>query len=120
MEDFPTDGIKRLDTLQERASTARNERDTVAQQVDAAKKSLANSIENRSLLDKGDSVRTIQLDRNAYAKSVTDLPDREEELDSSRKALAAKLRDLGPDWDEERIETFDSSHLCARTDLGVR
>ena len=108
-ESFPVDGISRLNTLQERVDTARNERDTVAQQVDMARADLDTPIENSTLLDRADDIRIIQEYRGAHGQSIHDLPQREEELEGYRKALAATLKNLGPDWDEERLETFDIS-----------
>ena len=40
---------------------------------------------------------------------VRDYPERRAELNERERALAETLRDLGPDWDETRLEAFDFS-----------
>ena len=109
VEKVPNNGISRLDALQERAAITRGEYENSVQQVGMARVKLDSPIENRTILERTDNIRSIQQDRGAFAQSVHDLPEREVELEYHRKRLAATLRDLGPDWDEERLEAFDIS-----------
>ena len=40
---------------------------------------------------------------------VKDLPERKAELNALESAFQDRLRDLGQDWDESRLQTFDTS-----------
>ncbi len=109
VERFPADGVSRLDTLQASATTARRERDDAAEHVERIRAKLDIPVRGRDILESSDDIRTLQTESGAFRQSIHDLPEREGELAEHRKNLAATLADLGPDWDENRLESFDIS-----------
>ena len=109
IERFPADGVSRLDTLQAGVATARRERDDVAENVERIRAKLDIPVQGRDILENPDDIRTLQTESGALRQSIHDLPEREAELAEHCKNLAATLADLGPDWDENRLESFDIS-----------
>lgn len=109
IEDFPADGLNRLEALQERSRAARREYETAENRVSDAERAADVRIEHEAILEYSAEVRSLQNGRTAFDGSVKDLPERETELEGHRRTLGETLKDLGPDWDECRLEGFDLS-----------
>ena len=109
IEDFPTDGLNRLEKLEERVRIARHELETASDEVRAAKLKADVTVPHVAILRSSSDIRRLQNGRTAFDGSVKDLPERETELEGHRRILAETLQDLGPDWDEVRLEEFDLS-----------
>ena len=62
------------------------------------------------------NIRKLEQGRTSFHNSVRDLPKRKDESDKHKNFLAATLKELGPDWDEARLENFDLS-LAVREDI---
>ena len=114
--EFPTNGVSRLQTLQDRADSAREEFDNAAARVRELELSVSNPIERETLLEQSAAVRELERNRAAFDQSVKDIPERQAELAAIRADLDAALADLGPDWNAERLATFDLS-IVARQDV---
>ncbi len=109
IEDFPTDGLNRLEKLEERVRIARHELETASDEVNAAKLKADVTVPHVAILRSSSDIRRLQNGRTAFDDFVRDLPEREAELDGHKKSLTDTLRDLGPEWDEARLEEFDLS-----------
>ncbi len=109
IEDFPTDGLNRLEKLEERVRIARQELETASSRVRDAKQAADVAVPHVAILKNSSDIRRLQNGRTAFDGSVKDLPERETELEGHRRTLAETLKDLGPDWDEVRLEEFDLS-----------
>ena len=116
IENFPVGGARRLEALEERVRTAREERESAAHQVEVAKAGLGGAVENIGILVEFEAIRKIERGRNAFDQSVHDLPEREVELGNDRKMLSEIMDELGSDWNEARLESFDMS-LNVRQDI---
>ncbi len=62
-----------------------------------------------SLLEDREPIEAMRRGHQEYGNSVADLPERQAELHALESGLRGKLRDLGADWDESRLEGFDTS-----------
>ncbi len=114
--EFPTNGVSRLETLQARADSAREERDAVAARVRDLERAVATPIEHETLLEQSAAIRDLERSRAAFDQSIKDIPERQTELATIRAARDNALADLGPDWDAERLAFFDLS-IVARQDV---
>ena len=61
------------------------------------------------LLDDREQIERIRRGRGSFDDSVRDLPERRAELGGQKEEIQKRLRDLGPNWDEVRLESFDTS-----------
>lgn len=109
IKEFPADGVKRLEALEERVRNARREGESAVEAVLELKSNAAVPIEHADVLRYSDAIRGLERGRTSFDSSVHDLPERETELKSYEHRLAETLRDLGPDWNEARLENFDLS-----------
>ena len=109
IDKFPTDGVNRLEALQERVNAARREYESAGQRAAEAERATDVRIEYEAILEHSSEVRFLQNGRSAFDGSVKDLPKRKTELESHKRDLAEALKDLGPNWDEARLEQFDLS-----------
>ena len=109
VDEFPEGGAARLETLEERVKTAREEHDLAVDNVKSAKDRATVDIGHESLIEQREAIRDIQQGRNGFDQSVKDVPERETELTAKRTELRNTLNDLGPDWDIDRLRDFDLS-----------
>lgn len=61
------------------------------------------------LLDDREQLEQIRRERGSFDGSVRDLPERLAELGALESDLVHRLRDFGHDWDEARLDEFDTS-----------
>ena len=69
------------------------------------------------LLDDQEQVEQIRRGRGSFNDSVRDLPERLAELSAQKEDVGKRLRDLGQNWDEARLENFDTS-IAFRQETG--
>ena len=116
IDDFPVNGVSRLEKLEERIGTAQNEYDSADKEVEEAKAKAEAVVEHEAILNHSSDIRNLGRGRTSFDNSVRDLPKRKSEFDDHKNSLAATLKDLGPDWDEARLENFDLS-MAVREDI---
>ena len=116
IDNFPTGGISRLETLEERVRIARREYASAEARVAEAEREAEIRVDHEAILKHSSDIRHLQKARTAFDGSVKDLPEREAELRGHERTLAATLRDLGQDWDEVRLAGFDFS-LAVRQEI---
>ncbi len=109
IDDFPADGVGRLDAVEQRVEIARAERDSARETAAEVRRRAQVPIEHGEIADRAADIRRVREGRGAYEGSIGDLPEREAELEAHRRAFAESLKDLGPDWDEDRLDGFDLS-----------
>ena len=108
-DEFPEEAASRLTNAEDRVSDARLNHEEFVEQLEKAEGSEQEEIGQEELLQRGDAIENIRRGRNRFDDSIRDLPERTAELQSLEKSLGERLRDIGPDWDEERLESFDTS-----------
>ncbi len=116
VDDFPTDGVSRLEGLEERRRNARREFQSAERDVADFKVRAGTPVEHEAILDGTADVRRLEQGRTSFDNSVRDLPKRRNQVEEQRNTLAATLKDLGADWDETRLRNFDMS-LAVREEI---
>ena len=109
IENFPANGAGRLESLEDRMRVAKNERDSAAAEASDVKIQAEAQIANEAVLDRTEEIRKLERSLASFDNDVRDLPERQAELERQTSDLMATLRELGPDWDEVRLEGFDLS-----------
>ena len=108
-ENFPENPISRLEGLEGQRDQARETLEEVAEQLRRAEEIASAEVEGEDLLYDRASIEGIRRSRQSFDDSVKDLPERRTELGALESELNGRLRDLGHDWDEERLQEFDMS-----------
>ena len=109
--DFPEDGVARLDGLNERAQTAREDIETADAEIRAHQEQADAPIPHQSLLEHSRAIRYLERRRTAFDQSAQAIPTLTRKLEETNDALNKSLSDLGSDWDADRLEAFDLSLL---------
>ncbi len=120
IEDFPVDGITRLEKLDERVSNARREFTSAQEQVAEAKRAAKTQVEHETILQHEPDIRHLQEGRKDFIGLFRDLPERMAELRERERTLAKTLRELGPDWNETGLDEFDFSIAVRQEIAGYR
>lgn len=109
IDNFPANGVSRLDVLEDQIRTAQQECDSSEYEVEIAKTQKEIIIEHESILDHADEIGGLEQGRTSFTNNIRDLPMRQSELKQQENALMETLRELGADWNEKRLENFDLS-----------
>ena len=108
-ERFPENAIERLEDLQSRILTAKDERNEAADELRRIEEAVEASIPSEALLNDAESIEIIRRGRTRFDDSVHNLPKLQDELQRLEDNLFQRLRILGPDWEEENLDTIDTS-----------
>ncbi len=108
-ENFPESAVVRLEGIDERIEEAAPEVDNAQAAVARAEAEADKEVPDEDLVSEAMEIESIRRGRDSFDSSVHDLPERVAELGADSEKLASDLRDLGPEWDEARLEEFDSS-----------
>lgn len=109
LENFPENGVARLDSLLERAKEYENslrEIENRLQTLGIQKEQI--SIDDRPVACREDIGR-LQRSQEKYASAVMDRVGLKEKLRRDREGLVKVLRNIGPEWDEVRLAGLDAS-----------
>ena len=106
---FPEDGIPRLERAEDGLREATQASREAADSCEIADRRANAPIPGESLLKHREGIVELRRGRGAFDAFVGDLPNREKELAVQERDLLRALADLGPDWTEARVTSFDSS-----------
>ena len=109
IEDFPADGVSRLERVEERIRSAERSQVNEQEQVELLTKQVEGLDSGTGVLEREDDIQAIARGSDSLDQSIKDLPEREAELRTRKKNLEGTLRELGPAWDTDRLEQFDLS-----------
>ena len=108
-EALPRDAFTRLEAAEERLQRARRQlRDETEEQA-RVRDELGALRVDESILAELECVEQLRAKRDAFSKSLQDLPERRQEAEAFAARLSADLRQLGLDWDAARLAAFDTS-----------
>ena len=108
-ENFPENPIARLDSLEAQIEQASEAVGEAAEQLRRAEEAASAEILGENLLFDRPNIEIIRRSRQSFDDSVKDLPERRAELDALESELGGRLRELGQDWDEDRLQEFNVS-----------
>jgi len=121
-ESFPADGVQRLEALRERHEALTGETGEISDQMADLQEEQESLQIDRALVERRDEVEAVARMERELRTTLGDLPKVQGEAAAQETQLADDLRDLGPNWDEERLRTFDISAAVttAARELGER
>lgn len=106
---FPTNGMSRLEALEERVRLARQECESASSRLVEAKSKARVQVEHEAILAHAVEIRGLERGRTSFDNSVRDLPKRKAALRGHERSLTETLKELGDGWNEVRLEAFDLS-----------
>ena len=116
--DFPDNPIPRLESLEVQIRQLREDRDEAAGQLRRDEEAAGAEIPGEDLLYDRERIEIIRRARSSFDNSVKDLPERQAELRGLETDFAENLADLGHQWGEAELESFDTSLVVRnRVDL---
>ncbi len=109
IDSFPQDGVARLERLEDKLTgLAEQIRDSESEWNQHRKKLDAVVVDER-VLEQSEEITRLQRRRDHYDSALSDLPAVTQELNDAGKRVAEALRELGAEWDVERLRAFDTS-----------
>lgn len=109
VEDFPENGLERMGRLREKQEGLEEQAGNQYREVTSAENRLEYLQVDERLLGIGESIGALRSDRNRYEAESGELARVRQELESAEEELLEALRNLGADWDEEKLEAFEVS-----------
>jgi uncharacterized protein YhaN len=107
--EFPSEGITRLERFLQRREVVRAGIEELKNQIAANQQELERIHVDDKVLEQTAEIEGLNRGLDKYESAKDDLPKRESELKSAIEDLQDGLRDLGPDWTEERVRGFETS-----------
>jgi uncharacterized protein YhaN len=109
IEVFPADGVNRLEKLQERNRLLSSHRGELVQKIDQVEKRF-NLLEPRpQWLAAGEQIRLLERNLERFSAASQELMEILPRLENQRTSMKNDLQGLGPDWQLEDLDRFDSS-----------
>lgn len=109
IDSFPPDGGERLDGLSRGRDKAQEELDKINARIRRLEEEQKGLEIDKFILAIRSTIERMQRGRDRFDDAENDLPKRQEELTSAEAGFQASLRQLGPNWDEDKVRSFDSS-----------
>ena len=106
---FPDNPIPRLENLEAQIRQGREILDEAARQLRQSEDAASVAIPREDLLFDAASIEVIRRGRGSFDKSVEDLPERQAEVRDKESEFEKNLADLGHQWGEAELQTFDTS-----------
>ena len=116
IESFPQDGVSRMDTLLNEQRTLRNQLQEVRDDEREAEEELSTIRVDETLLAVGSEIRGLERRVDLFEQNRRQLTAVETERKLAEQACDQNLRDLGDEWSEEKLRSFDLS-IPAREEL---
>ncbi len=107
--DFPEDGVTRLEEAEKRKKEYEQIWRDARSKLEDAEGEATLEIADEAILGHATQIDAIREGTTSFRNSVRDLPERQGELRGLERDLADSLLALGPDWNEERLRSFDTS-----------
>lgn len=109
VESFPENGVELLKSHLEKLEESNesiSERNEKLEKIKIRKSQI--KIDEKLVSNK-EKILELQKGQDKYVSAVRDLPTLKEDLKRDKKGLRGSLREIGPDWDEEKLSNFDIS-----------
>lgn len=106
---FPENGIALLDNMLEKIEELNADISEKNEKLEKIKIQKSGIKIDEKLLNSKDKILELQKGQDKYNSSVKDLPALKEKLKRDEEGLKGSLREIGPDWDEKKLASFDIS-----------
>jgi uncharacterized protein YhaN len=107
--EFPSEAITRLESFLQRREVMRDGIEELKNQIAANEEELKRIHVDEKVLEQTAAIEGLNRGLDKYESAKDDLPERKSELKSAIVDLQDGLRDLGPDWTEDRVRGFETS-----------
>jgi uncharacterized protein YhaN len=109
VRDFPPRGLERFEHLAEELANLSQKKKAREAEVVRLEQELTGLILNEDLLRHQAAIESLAGERERLVSARRDFPPVRARLDQEEEEFRRKLRDLGPDWDAERLARVDTS-----------
>ena len=109
IESFPVDGVKRFEELVTERRGFRDQLDQTTSQCESDQTSLAAINVDHILLNAAKDIRRLDRGLELHEKNRQQLLSLTTERELAEQKLCGVLRDLGDEWDEQKLTVFDLS-----------
>ena len=116
IEIFPTDGVNRLEKLQERNRVLNTHGGELISKIEQVEKDLSGLEARPQWLAAVEQIRLLERGLERYSAASQDLIEIHPRLENERESLEKDLQGLGPDWQLENLDQFDAS-VSARDEV---
>jgi uncharacterized protein YhaN len=108
-QNFPVNGLERLDALHKELDANRQNRKQREGEVTVLKEQLGRLAPDEAVLAGREAIEALAGERDKLAQALEDYPAAKGDLDQARTEFGRKLRELGPAWDGPRLAAVDTS-----------
>ena len=106
---FPEAGAERYNRTKDKIEGVRNDLDETDQELKDTEGKLSGVQVDQVLIERSEAIDRLHRGLERFQGAQDDLPKREAELTEAEQGLQDHLRDLGPEWTEQRLSNFDLS-----------
>ena len=108
-QNFPVNGLERLDGLQRELDANRQSRKEREGEIAGLREQLSRLTVDKAVLSRRDDIEALAGERDKLAQALEDYPAAKGDLDQAQTEFGRKLRELGPAWDDQRLAAVDTS-----------
>ena len=108
-QNFPVNGLERLEGLHKELDANRQSRKQREGEVAGLKEQLGRLTPDEAVLAGRDAIEALAGERDKLAQALEDYPAAKGDLDQAQTEFGRKLRELGPAWDGPRLAAVDTS-----------
>jgi uncharacterized protein YhaN len=108
-QNFPVNGLDRLEALQKELDTNRQDRQQREGESTRLAEQLGRLTPDAAVLAHQEAIEALAGERAHLAAALNDYPGAKSDLDQAQTEFARKLRELGPAWDGPRLAEADTS-----------
>ncbi|MDO9533190.1 MAG: AAA family ATPase [Deltaproteobacteria bacterium] len=108
-QNFPVNGLERLEGLHKELDANRQSRKQREGEVAGLKEQLGRLTPDEAVLAGRDVIEALAGERDKLAQALEDYPAAKGDLDQAQTEFGRKLRELGPAWDGPRLAAVDTS-----------
>ena len=108
-QNFPVNGLERLEGLHKELDANRQNRKQREGEVAGLEEQLGRLTLDEAVLAGQDAIEALAGEREKLAQALEDYPAAKGDLDQAQTEFGRKLRELGPAWDGPRLAAVDTS-----------
>lgn len=120
IEFFPDNGIDRLERIMENVSDAEAIYSSLKQEMEKNTLKRTNIIIDEELLQQRDTISELGNGIEKYRAERASLPEFKVQLNNEKDDFQELLKELGPQWDEAKLDSFDQSIPARETVIQKR
>ena len=112
---FPENGLLELSKIEERIDELRQEKTSYEADIKKEELSMDAISFDSSLITLRNEIKKLQKSTDKYKSAIRDYPKISDKKERQYDELMAELKEIGPDWDIEKLNSFDTSIPLRKT-----